>query len=249
MVNRTPKRVAKQAAAPEYNDFFQAMETGDSVVKQSEVDNKISEQLSALMKRVDDLSSQNELLRSQPPIQINAPQAAPVQQQEQEQIPDPVLHGAEYTQWLLRRADALAQERINAVVAAQQEQAQNSDAYENLWTNFLAVEGNDVWEDEPEKVEVAARKVSKKLQAKGIDVNTYMFQHSDRFFKDITSTLEKDFGKPGEAEETDEGDDVDRTGGLMGGQPAPINKAKTDNSVGPDMLGDLTTIQRKGGWY
>ena len=41
--------------------------------------------------------------------------------------------------------------------------------FDNLWTNFTSIEGNDVWVDEPEKVQVASLKVAKKIQAKGLD--------------------------------------------------------------------------------
>jgi hypothetical protein len=252
MVNRTPKRVAKQAE-PEYNDYFTAMAEGTSEV-QSPADKgpDVSAQLEALMKRVDALQSQNDMLRSQysaPPIQMVAP--APAQQQP-EVIPDPILDSNGYAEWLLQRADALAQTRINAMVEAQNNQAASADAYDNLWSGFLAVEGNDVWEQEPEKVQVAAMKVSKKLQAKGIDPQAYMFQNTDKFYGDIVKTLETDFGKPvADEEDTTDDDDVDRTAGLMGGQETPVvqTKGKESGKGVPDMYGDLVSIQRKGGWY
>lgn len=248
MVKRITKSQAKQAE-PEYNDFFEAMASGESEKSAPANGPDVSAQLEALIKRVDQLSTQVEYRPQPQPAQVQVVQA-PQPQQIEETMPDPVLDAAGYTAWLIQKADALAQSRIDAYAQTQAEQAGSSDAYDNLWTGFLAIDGNAEWEKEPEKVQVAAMKVSKKLSAKGIDPTAYMFQNTDRFYTDISKTLEADFGKPNAVDNNDTDDEeVDRTVGLPTGQASPIGpKAEAGKGL-PDMLGDLTTIQRKGGWY
>lgn len=249
MVDRTPKRVAKKAE-PEYNDFFEAMESGESEKTAPAAGPDISGQLEALMKRVDALSvQQNEYRAPQPQPQVQYVQA-PQPRQTEEVIPDPVLDSAGYTSWLMQRAEALTQSKLEAYKQEQADQAGSSEAYDNLWTGFLAQDGNSEWEKEPEKVQVAAMKVSKKLSAKGIDPTAYMFQNTDKFFADVSKTLVADFGKRSSNDDdvVDE-DETDRTGGLPGGQASPVPASKAEGKGLPDMIGDLTSIQRKGGWY
>lgn len=259
MVNRTPKRVAKQAAAePQYNDFFKAMETGESEVKQIEPKGPdASAQLEDLIKRVDALQAENAAFRTyaqpQTPPQPVVVQSQPRHEQE-DAFPDPVLDSPGFTKALLARAEALATAKVEALKKSSDEQANSTKAHDDLWSGFLSVEGNEVWEDKPEMVQVAALKVSKKLQAKGVDVSKYMFQNAEQFYKQVQNTLETTFGKP-QVDDDDEGneegeDEVDRTAGLMGGQTSPVTKTKgAERKPLPDMIGDLVTIQRKGGWF
>ena len=254
MVDRTPKRLVKQAQAapqPQFNDYFEAMKTGSSEVAPAAIDKKedVSAQLQALIQRVDQLTSQNDTYRPAPAPQQIQVVAAPAQVAEA--IPDPVLNSEAYTAWLIERSDQLVKANIEAFRQEQAEQANSEGAYDRLWEQFLAVDGNEGWEKSPEMVQVAALKVGRKLMEKGIDPNTYMFQNSDKYFKDIRKTLETDFGTPdADGADTTNEADVDRTGGIAGGQTSPVVAAKgADGKAAPDLSADLVAIQRKGGWY
>lgn len=263
MVNRTPKRAIKQVEAPKYNDIYDALKSGESEITTKSDAPDVSGQLAELIKRVDQLQAENAAFRSY----SQQPQQVVVQAQPQAQtptnddaMPDPVLDADNYAKWLLKRTEALITTRMEASQKAVAEQTSNANAYDNLWNGFLEQEGNDVWADEPEKVQVAALKVSKKLQARGIDVNRYMFGSPELFYADVVKMLEDDFGRPATEDKDNEGSDdtaatdvgeVDRTAGLMGGQVSPAVKGTgiKSNAGVPDLLGDLVSIQRKGGWY
>ena len=253
MVNRTPKRLAALAPAEaEYTDFFTAMKTGDSVVhKPEDKGPDVAAQLQSLIQRVEQLSVQNDVFRSQFQTQQHyAPQNTQVAQpMAQDAIPDPVLDADGYTSWLIKRTDDLATAKIDAFRQEQADQSSSTDAFDRLWTGFLAVDGNKGWEKSPEKVQVAALKVSKKLTGSGIDPTAYMFQNTAKYYADLSKTLEKDFGRP-EDEDYEDEPEVDRTAGLMGRQTPPVSRSKgVDDKNVPDLSADLITIQRKGGWY
>ncbi len=255
MVNRTPKKIAKQAE-PEYRDIYGALEHGSSEIEPENKGPDLSGQLSELMKRVDQLSADNLVLRSQ---QMQPQQVQQVVQQSQQteqapEMPDPILNPTGHAKWLEDRLVSKVTKLLADQQATAQQVQQSTSAYDQLWDTFVSQPGNEAWMDEPEKVQVAALKVTKAAKARGLDPEKYMLQNRDMFFKDLSSTLEADFGKPGgdddEADEGDvDGDDVDRTAGIASGQQAPISKPAAGSKGAPDMFGDLTSIQRKGGWY
>lgn len=256
-INRTTKRAAKKAtgAEPEYNDFFEAMKTGETVKAEDvKADPDMAAQLAALMQRVDTLTADNAAFRAQalrPQAPVVVQQQAPVQQQTASDMPDPILEVDKYAKWIEQRIDALASQKIADLQKAQEAKSQQDGAYNDLWNNFLAIDGNDIWSDKSEQVQVAAIKVGKKAQARGLDPNDYMLKNTEAFYKDLSETLHKDFPQQEEEEDDgdDEGEDVDRTGGLMGGQVAPTAKPKAGSAGAPDLVADLVAIQRKGGWY
>ncbi len=256
-INRTPKRVAK-AQQPQYNDIYKALESGESEVTLKSEGPDVTGQLADLIKRVDQLSNDNAALRQQQLHTQHQPPQQQVyvaaQQPQQEQMPDPVIDPQGHGKWLEKRIENLTKAGIEAYKKQQEAATNSSSSYDTLWNDFTTIDGNEAWADKPEMVQVASLKVAKKAAAKGLDPEKYMLQNSDMFFKELRETLETDFGKPEEDDDENEeampeGDEIDRTAGLMGGQPAPVNKVKSGTSGNPDMLGDLTAIQRKGGWY
>lgn len=258
MVNRIPKRAVKQAD-PRYNDIFTAIDSGTSEVSEegSGSNEDFSQALADLTARLDamaaenaDLRRSNALYQQQPvaPIYVQAAEATDVPQ-----MPDPMFDSEGYTQHVLNRVDNLVAAQLQDFQARQAAGSQDNEAYNQLWNEFLSVPGFDVWENEDDKVEFATIKVAKRVAARGGDVNRYMFGNTNQFFQDVAAELEAQFGWPepeGEdgAGEEDYDPDVDRTGGLMSGQMAPIQRKTVPQGEMPDMLQDLAEIQRKSGF-
>lgn len=165
-------------------------------------------------------------------------------------LPDPIQEPDAYAREMTRR--------MNQAIEARQQVAQ----YEQAQQQSQAAKVNALWEDFSEKypdyadkydqVEFAARKVVSKAQAKGMDVNKYMFGASGIFMEDVASELEKVFGSRAEDTDTDpepedDGSD-DGSVGVFGGS-ASGGKPVAPQVEGGDMFDDLKEWQIKTGFY
>jgi hypothetical protein len=172
-------------------------------------------------------------------------------------LPDPVTDPEKYAQEIAARTrQALANEQHNAqqIKAAEGSQADKLNA---LWADFK--EANPGYADES-KVRYIAQELAQKAQARGRDVQKYMFLTADTFFGDVTKLYDKTFGKPAggvEAEPSDEDgslldDEAEvRTQGIPGGGPSGKSAAAVDEdkaAQGKSMFDGLKSWQLKNGF-
>lgn len=127
-----------------------------------------------------------------------------------------------------------------------------------LWNEFSQSYAD--YAADQEGIEFATQKVVAQAQRKGLDVNRYMFQNSDRFFRDVVKVYDERFGKPEAEEEVEptprrrakrqeEPEDEGRTGGIFGGIDHSSGKGTPSAPPPGDMVKDLQDIQRKMGYY
>jgi hypothetical protein len=124
---------------------------------------------------------------------------------------------------------------------------------------------------EEERLAFVTAQVSKKLSKRGVDVQKYLYQHTDQLFADLLKEYDAVFGKPGEELdgedgeieaapaprqrqrrarnpeiEDDEGDG--RTEGILGNQEPGTRQAGNTPRPG-DLIKDLQDMQRQSGYY
>lgn len=129
-------------------------------------------------------------------------------------------------------------------------------AYQNRQAQVAATRNNSLWDDfstkykpyagDPEKVEAATGVVLSRAQAKGVDINEYMYGNTDQFMKDVAAQMDKLYGKPSEGDDDDDYVDVEsddepdnRTAGLLGGATAG-GKAAASPKEAPQKYGILS---------
>lgn len=148
-------------------------------------------------------------------------------------------------------------------VAAQANE--RSSRTQGLWDEFTEL--HPELDDYQDYVEVAATRVAKRAQRRGLDLDTYMFKGSDQFLSDVAEEANKivkpllekgkgeegnkgEEGEKGEGEKGEEG--ADRTGGIFGGldgQEGGGPSAEAEGLKTDSLLKDLEDIQRKTGYY
>jgi hypothetical protein len=200
-------------------------------------------QIGELMGRLDTAERTNMALMTSPPRSeptVTQPQAVKL-----DNLPDPGLDPEGYAREIMKRT----QESVTSLLQSQQQQReqQNSqgDRVKNLWNAF-----NETYEDladDPDKVEFAAQKVAKRAKARGLDVERYMFGAQEKFMADVAKEVEKTFGKPKAAEDTEE-DTPTRTA-IFGGNEGGSRLSQVQAEQGGDMLAELHEIQKKSGLY
>lgn len=129
-------------------------------------------------------------------------------------------------------------------------------AWQNRQAQVAATRNNSLWDDfstkykpyagDPEKVEAATGVVLSRAQAKGVDINEYMYGNTDQFMKDVAAQMDKLYGKPSEGDDDDDYVDVEsddepdnRTAGLLGGSMAGGKTAATPKAA-PQKYGILS---------
>lgn len=196
------------------------------------------------------------------PVQIgNAPELS------LDNLPDPVTDAKGYASELLKRGrdhdKAMQTWETARTKANTPEPMGDPDA---LWDDFTQEYG--AYAEDDAKIRFAASEATKKLAKKRVDVTTYMYSHSDLFFKDIVKEYEAVFGKPdadddeptersGEPNEqprprkrassVDDGNDG-RTDGIIGGAEASGVQTPAKPKPG-DFIKDLQDLQRSSGYF
>lgn len=169
-------------------------------------------------------------------------------------LPDPVSDPTGYAKAV---ADRTRQALENA--ARNQQVVATS---QNLQTNRL----NALWEDfsdkyadyakNPGRVRYLAQEVAAKAEARGRDVQKYMY--TPQFMADVVTLYDKEFGKPqgeDDGDGTDDGegtvldkDDL-RTGGIPGGGPKTSKPPKnTEDEQGVSIMEGVRSWQQKTGF-
>lgn len=217
------------------------------VAEKPDASAELLKQIADLNARVEQAERTNLALLSAKPVTVDTV----VQRQEEpkdDELPDPTLDPNGYARAVTERAER----RIQNFMAEQQRQqkadAEASNSSKDLWTDFAA-QYEDYAADE-ERVSFATAQVMKDLKAKGIDVARYTTTARDKFFKDVTTRMDKIFGKPGEGSETEEVDEpANRTGGIFGGMESGGKPSKHSQEQPGDMIKDLHDLQRKSGFF
>lgn len=258
-VNRTPKG-RKAAAEPEYTGYFEAMERGSSEKDTGDDGGSdLAKQVAELNARVEALASSNEdLQRANMVLTQHQPREfvpyVASGAEDEDKLPDPVMDADGFTRGLLSRVEQLVASDLAATRDQQNLVNEEAAAFQGLWEDFASDPAMAPWVSDPDKVEFATVKVGKRMQSRGVDINRYMFQYRDQFFADVAAELKNQFGDAGDTgtQEDDEADEgADRTEGIFGGQQAPVTRpaAKDPDKNAPDLLSDLSEIQRRTGYY
>lgn len=128
--------------------------------------------------------------------------------------------------------------------------------------------------DDDERIDFISTRVAQEAQARGVNVERYMFQTTDKFVDDVAKRYVKVFGEPEEEDADDnfedrrpasrvrtkrnsrnrnrsEDDDmVSRTSGIFGGTESGGRPTKNrDEESGPGMIEDIQEIQKKSGFW
>lgn len=175
-------------------------------------------------------------------------------------LPDPITDPDKYASELTRRIESKVQ-NVTSAFQQQQTERQNMDQkIKTLWDTFT--EQNPDYAADVEGIEFATMKVTREAQARGVDLNRYMFQNPERFYADVRAKYDAVFG---DGEETDplpepvqprrrgrkaaaDTADNSRTGGIFGG-------SESGNRPGPqapkpgDMIADIHALQRNSPYF
>lgn len=233
----------------------------------------LQKQIADLNKQVDRLtSSQLSLLSSGLGAAVTPAGGTPTQPDlptvNLDGLPDQLTDPEGYQKGLNDRLTATIQDTVKVVTANEQAKVSRDKSYdtrvEGLWSDFT--EAHPELADHTDLVEFAAGAVAKKAQAKGLNVEQYMFTTRDQFFSDIVSEVDKRFGAviaQGDGEKDDdtpavngakpakkdEGTDT-RTAGVFGGEMSPGSTLKDNKGEKPgDFIKDLMDVQRASGFF
>lgn len=158
-------------------------------------------------------------------------------------LPDPVAYPDEYAKELNKRIQASVAERFEYQTKQNNQARSQENRVKGLWDDF-SIAHPDIAQ-EKDRVEFAAQKVAARAQARGIDLDRYMFANSQTFFRDIAGEYNKLFPKV-EAQEVEE--DANRSQSIFGGVDS-MNRVQPKAPEKGDMIADLHNIQRKMGLF
>lgn len=189
-----------------------------------------------------------------------------------EDLPDPVTDAKAYAGAIAQRTIAYQQAMGNYTkvkeTANQPAKLGDPDA---LWEDFT--EQHPEYVEDDSRIKFATAEVVAKLAKRGVDVQKFMYTHSDQMFKHITDQYDKTFGSPLEQEEDSAGEDTrfqeqrtaprrpsraqarddddgddGRSESIMGGGDRPgVRQGPKGKERG--LIDDLQDIQRKTGYF
>lgn len=220
---------------------------------------ELMEQLKGLQTRIDSTERANLALSTASPTVVQEPKEPTFSL---DGLPDPIDDAKGYAAELASRQAKYQGELQNFYTQKQNNTAAQTDNAGALWDDFKEQFGD--YAEDMEGVEFATLKARNAAQRRGLDLNKYMYQNSDRFFRDVIKHYDARFGKPGEEEDdvdvapaprrkakrmSDQDEDDGRTSGVFGGLDASGgNRVPKAPPVG-DMIKDLQDVQRKTGYY
>lgn len=210
----------------------------------------LRDQISEMQRNMEQMQRTNMALLSQPMQTPRVEQLTRPQEQDFGDLPDPTLDREAFDKALRDRVNSMVTQQVQAVKGTLDTARAQEKAADDLWADFSTK--HDAYSEDQDKVEFAATKVVSEMKARGVDVQKYMFQARDQFFKDVTAKYDTMFGKPGaEQVEQDEQEDEDtqRTAGIFGGLESGGAPAKGKQESPGDMIKDLHDLQRKSGFF
>jgi hypothetical protein len=154
-----------------------------------------------------------------------------------------------YLAELQKRVKGVVEHNTQAALSGNRRAQSEADKSKELWDDFA-----NTYEDlagDQKKVGYVAGIVVEKAQKRGVDVQKYVYTNREMFFEDVKDEYEKVFGKAKDKDaETDNDDDDDsRTASVFGGSGS-TKGGKSRRQLEPEssFLGDLRTVQEKGGF-
>lgn len=234
-------------------DWFEDPNAGDETKKTEKeavaaAGPDFSAQISALEAQIGSLTQANRALMMQ------APQMQPQFQTEinLQGLPDSLTDPEGYAKELNGRIATALEQRQLAANWQQQQAGIQSKKLEDLWEDFQ--DAYPAYAGKFVGIEAVATKVAEKAARKGVDVNRYMFTHSDQFMKDVVSAYDKEFGKPVSedegADDTEAEDTGSRAAAVFGGAVSGGKPSGEDEQVSSDdMFNDMKNWQLKSGFY
>ena len=235
---------------------------GDVAKEPVKKDEPKAPDVDALIARMDRLETDNQTLQQSnlalmsTPRQQYEPLPAPVAATPgiMEGLPDPVSEPEGYGKELERRIVDRIDSGIAQKSSALDQQQKTSGRIEALWGEFNEHPKYKDYAENVDQVEFAATKVAKRAEAKGLNIDKYMFTTSEQFFSDIAVEMDKTFpkapvdDKKGD-EPKDKGEEEERTGGIFGGVESGGKPVQDTKAEAGDMLEDLTDLQRKTEYF
>lgn len=220
-----PKKTKPTDAAPSMEDLLKRMDEQDKQFQRLQSENDV-------------LRRSNMQLMAQP---RSAPQPAPAPAKETP-LPNPMDDPDAYAREVQRRADAHAKQQIEEFQQQQKSSQQTSAQLEQLWSEFS--ERYENLAEHEGLVEYAAGKVVKAASARGVDVDSYIFNARDQFFEDVAAEMKKVLPEP---EPENKGNaEPNRTGGMFGGQESGGRPEEEDGPKdGTDLFSQLHQMQRE----
>ena len=187
-------------------------------------------------------------------------QTAPVQTQQMlptevdlKDLPDPVTDAQGYAKAVAERTQQALQNAARNAQAMAGQQNQQAGRLNALWEDFA--EHYKDYAGQPGRIRYLAQEVAAKAEARGRDVQKYMF--TPQFQADVVALYDKEFGKPVDpnADDTDDGegsvldkDDL-RTSGIPGGGPKTSRPApKPEDEQGVSIMEGVRSWQQKTGF-
>lgn len=159
-------------------------------------------------------------------------------------LPDQYSDPEGYAKALNERIAQSVEQRMSYHQHRQQRETEDSQRYQQLWTDFTSRDQYKDLADKQEQVEFAARKVAAQMAARGVDVERYMFGARDQFFEDVHQEYERIFSG-GDNKEKGE---ANRTEGISGGYEggAPQSGAPQPQS---NMMKEMADLQKEAGIF
>ncbi len=237
----------------------------------------LTTQLTEQSKRIDELVETNQILQAgmfqaRNPAGVVAPVVDTPPVLDQTGLPDAQDQPEEYQKAFAGRIGKFVSDTTaHATRAAQAEvtaQAAASAQRTGLWDNFTAQFPELA--SKKAHVETAARIVLERAAGKGLDQNTYMYNMTGQFFKEVAAEAnlmippEKKADGDGDGKGEGEGNNpakptaeetaaalaAQRTGGIVGGDQSPqANKAADTEDQPGSLIKDIMDIQKKSGFF
>lgn len=226
------------------------------------------EGLSASLKEVQD--ENRELSRAQSQFFTGITTARPVEEAPRlpevdlTGLPDPIKDQAGFSKTLNERLSAAITKGVQVLTAAEQArqgaQASQQAKADEMWEDFTELYPELAeYED---FVEVATRKVLKKAQRRGVNVQAMISTRPETFYKDVAEETQRilapvleagDEAADGERPEpgAEAGPDAEatRTAGVFGGIQSGGQPNQGGASQDPGLVADLKEVQRKTGFF
>ena len=185
-------------------------------------------------------------------------------------LPDPLQDPTAYNSALQERINNAVRAGVDNLQAKQRQETTERNQIDSLWSDFAAA-----YPDLAEKsklVEFAAAQVVQEAQARGLDAQSYVFRTRERYFDDVASYIEENFGLAADADEERQppasrksrrksaSEPAERTAGIFDGSYRGSFGSKGDDAEAEAMARsgygrkgtlthDLMTVQRKLGLY
>lgn len=184
------------------------------------------------------------------PVQDPAIQLGPPAPPVFPDLPNPAEDPNGYRDAVLAQTQALIKYEKDLYQYQNRQTAASSAKSNDLWADF-STKYEDYAENE-ERIEIATTRIIQKAQARGVDVDKFMYGNRDGFMKQVVDEYDRLFGKPViDDTDTDEDDDDNRASVMGAGAPSqrggPANVQTPPNPYG-ELSQEILAWQQKTGF-